>query len=755
METLTKQTFKFADFELDAAKRLLLKQGKVVALNSKTFDLLLTLVENRGRVLSKEDLLNRVWANQFVEENNLSVQISALRKIFGEKKGEHQFIVTVPGKGYKFAADIHNTDDQKELIIENHSFSRIIVEEENGFSNETIINSKTASFEKGAELAAPKRPPVSRLTLALGLTALLLIGGASAWIYQSRNQTGGNPKADALAVSPQLKTRVFTTAGGVPHRVAIAPDGKSLAYVQRFKGLDSIWLGDLETNNSIQITAASDRLHSYLAFAPDGKSLYFTARDDNHLIWTLMRVSIYGGAARDLITGVHSQISFSPDGKQLAFLRKDAETDQNSLVVADAETGRDERILLEPEKPQRFTGRGVSWSPDGKLIVVVGASDEQGKNCEILAVDVAGGTINKIGGKACYGGSNLVWLPDGSGIILTADGVNRNENGQIWLVSYPSGEARTITNDTLNYGDFSLSVSADNRIAVLETRTDPEIWLAENDKAENARQIFEGARSRGEGGLGLDIAPDGKILFVARTGGSRAVWEMNPDGTNQRQLTASNKDSDDVQISATADNRFLVFESNRSGKSEIWRSNRDGSNLTQLTAGGGENSEPTLSPDGLWVIYTAKRDRKSTLWRVSVEGGEPSQITDEETSWASVSPDGKYIACAFGKAVDSATGKRIAVIPFEGGRPVEIFNTAKHGIAYNRLRWSPDGKAIIYKDNVQGLWRHDLDKEKPEAMKGFDDLRVFHFAYSADGKLIYSGGVQMREIVILENFAKQ
>nr|MBA3633288.1 transcriptional regulator [Acidobacteriota bacterium] len=97
METLTVKTFSFGDFELDSAKRLLLKKGQAVSLNSKTFDLLLALVENHGQILSKDELLEKVWANQFVEENNLTVQISALRKIFGEKKGEHQFIVTVPG----------------------------------------------------------------------------------------------------------------------------------------------------------------------------------------------------------------------------------------------------------------------------------------------------------------------------------------------------------------------------------------------------------------------------------------------------------------------------------------------------------------------------------------------------------------------------------------------------------------------------------------------------------------------------------
>ncbi len=106
MKTASEQIFSFEDFELNGAKRTLLKRGEVLSLNSKTFDLLLTLVENHGQILSKNELLDKVWENQFVEENNLTVQISALRKIFGEKKGEHQFIVTIPGKGYKFVAEI-------------------------------------------------------------------------------------------------------------------------------------------------------------------------------------------------------------------------------------------------------------------------------------------------------------------------------------------------------------------------------------------------------------------------------------------------------------------------------------------------------------------------------------------------------------------------------------------------------------------------------------------------------------------------
>lgn len=110
METLITKNILFGDFEIDVAKRRLLKGAEIVGLNSKTFDLLLTLAENHGQILSKDELLDKVWAGQFVEENNLTVHISALRKIFGEKKGEPQFILTVPGKGYKFIADVQSNN---------------------------------------------------------------------------------------------------------------------------------------------------------------------------------------------------------------------------------------------------------------------------------------------------------------------------------------------------------------------------------------------------------------------------------------------------------------------------------------------------------------------------------------------------------------------------------------------------------------------------------------------------------------------
>src|SRR4029453_1733406 len=101
-------TYIFSEFCIDPARRLLTRDGEQIDLSPKAFDLLLALVESRGRILSKDELLNKVWDGQFVEENNLAVQVSTLRKVFGETTHDHRFIVTVPGKGYKFVGEIGN-----------------------------------------------------------------------------------------------------------------------------------------------------------------------------------------------------------------------------------------------------------------------------------------------------------------------------------------------------------------------------------------------------------------------------------------------------------------------------------------------------------------------------------------------------------------------------------------------------------------------------------------------------------------------
>src|SRR5215208_7930243 len=110
MTEQTQAVFEFDAFRVDAGKRLLWRGDQTVPLPPKVFDTLLVLVENGGRVVEKEELMCAVWPDTAVEENNLTQNVSAIRKALGERRDEHRFVVTVPGRGYSFVAEVRRLE---------------------------------------------------------------------------------------------------------------------------------------------------------------------------------------------------------------------------------------------------------------------------------------------------------------------------------------------------------------------------------------------------------------------------------------------------------------------------------------------------------------------------------------------------------------------------------------------------------------------------------------------------------------------
>src|SRR6267142_3550174 len=98
--------YEFGRFRLDAAERVLLRDSEFVTLTPKVFDILLALVERGGHIVEKDDLMKRVWPDTFVEEGNLTQNVSLLRKALGENPGSPQFIETVARRGYRFVAEV-------------------------------------------------------------------------------------------------------------------------------------------------------------------------------------------------------------------------------------------------------------------------------------------------------------------------------------------------------------------------------------------------------------------------------------------------------------------------------------------------------------------------------------------------------------------------------------------------------------------------------------------------------------------------
>jgi len=188
--------FAFDEFEVDPTRRLLLKDDITVPLKPKAFDLLLVLIESAGEVLSKKELFDLIWSEQFVEENNLTVHIAALRKALGEKKSDHRFIVTVPGHGYKFVADVQTRT------------------KENGFDRQYPAENNTEPLKSADRFAgAPAiwRDRIGKryfrnLTIVTVIVAAVIVAG----IYLGSTY-GDRASSDSIAVLP------FVNASGDPN----------------------------------------------------------------------------------------------------------------------------------------------------------------------------------------------------------------------------------------------------------------------------------------------------------------------------------------------------------------------------------------------------------------------------------------------------------------------------------------------------------------------------------------------------------
>ncbi|MCD9186407.1 MAG: alpha/beta fold hydrolase [Pyrinomonadaceae bacterium] len=130
MKEVPGQIYKFGKFTVDAAERLLFDGKQTISLTPKAFDTLLLLIENGGHVLSKEEIMEKVWADSFVEENNLAQNISALRRALGEGVDGAKFIETVSKRGYRFIAPVETGEAEKNSIIIEKIHATVVIEEE-------------------------------------------------------------------------------------------------------------------------------------------------------------------------------------------------------------------------------------------------------------------------------------------------------------------------------------------------------------------------------------------------------------------------------------------------------------------------------------------------------------------------------------------------------------------------------------------------------------------------------------------------
>src|ERR1700746_2168301 len=134
-----KHLYEFGAFRVDPEKELLLRGSETVPLTPKTFQILLVLVRHSNELVLKDDLMKMVWPDTFVEEANLSRNIFLLRKALGESPQDHQYIVTVPGRGYRFAEDVHLVPERElGILVASHSRLQVEVSEDRNWQRIAI-----------------------------------------------------------------------------------------------------------------------------------------------------------------------------------------------------------------------------------------------------------------------------------------------------------------------------------------------------------------------------------------------------------------------------------------------------------------------------------------------------------------------------------------------------------------------------------------------------------------------------------------
>ena len=197
-----------------------------------------------------------------------------------------------------------------------------------------------------------------------------------------------------------------------------------------------------------------------LNFSPDGNYIYFRrteSEDSNYMV--LYRSPVLGGTPSPIVRDIDSDISFSPDGKRVAFLRDNSPNiGKYRLLITDLGSG-EEKVLIDAPLTTNFAN--LSWSPDGKTIIT---DQSQGAQHGLFAIDTTSGVLKPLLLADDRIFHHPVWLPDGSGVLVTYGFNNNADRVQIGFVSYPKGEFHTVTNDTNSYQ--GLSISADGKALV-------------------------------------------------------------------------------------------------------------------------------------------------------------------------------------------------------------------------------------------------------------------------------------------------
>lgn len=689
--------FRFGDFELIPAERFFRKNGENVRLPPRALEALILLVESQGKIVTKEDLIQRLWPESFVEENNLSQAISTLRKVLGTHEDGKSFIETVPKTGYRFAAQVTAVSAESEQI---------------------------AAMDP--QIRTSRRKFGSSWTLVFAAIVLLLLVVA-AIIGVSRYRTVMSDPGSAKDAPKRLTSNIeneqvagwtndgrilFTrrTAQNIPETLVISPDG-----------------GDAVKATNLQDVSR---------FVPsaDGSKIVFWKYSDNGAAAYLSNAD---GTAAAKLPFAPENIAWAPDGSKFAF-QASALGEKKLASTEVLVFGLKDQQVTEITSNAAFDG-DPGWSPDGGTIVF--ASDRDG-NYEIYSMKADGSEVRRLtnnpghdsfpkfspDGTLISFNSNFeaettdIYLirTDGSGLIrlVSSKGNDLSRNG--WS---PDGTKFAYNSDVEGNDDiFVIDVDPFRPALVLEMPNaelqtpaySPDgrkiVFTAEFPDKHSELRVFDKASGRSDVIVKTSSpknypqwSPDGNwIAFGQEVNGRWDVFKVRPDGSELTNLT-NDPASDSVPV-WSPDSAAIYFRSNRNAESdtaEIFKMNADGSNLTLLPIRKGKVGWPTMSLKGNELVFAADRETnalsKFDIYAMDLATGVERCVVsrlDNDTQ-PSVSPDGKRVAFVSIGDGDS----EIYIVNADGTMPLRLTrNSAKD--LFPSL--SADASAVLFTSNRSG-----------------------------------------------------
>lgn len=697
---------------LDPQERILFADGQPVHLTDKVFDTLLLLVENNGRLLTKDEMMAVLWEESFVEESNLVKNISRLRKILHTEDVE--LIETLPKHGYRFLADVKEIDGEINLLVQRNLRVKITVEDDTETRGH---GEKEKLLQLEQQISA-----FSRLRVAIslgGLTVLLVsVLGFYFWKREKpivKNETGAirltdNPKNDSHPRWTNDGRIRFLQTGSdrQTESVLMNADGTNQTEVKDFNDLDyGFWSPD---GTKVIFAKPNDKTAFYLANA-DGK----------HEI----TLPFFGG-----------NFDWSPDSKKIAYQKKVGENDAE-LFVFSLETRNSENITNNPS-----FDADPSFSPDGRQIVFASLRDG---NAEIYVQNSDGSDVRRLTNHPAWD-SHPFFSPDGTHIVFPSN--RDNESSDLYLMRADGSDVRRLTdwqaNETVEPGCWSpdgtkIVFSSDQHgsddVFVINAEIyRPQLVLADETSnlqfptlSPDGRQIVYQAEMPDKSGElriydseskqfrvlikteNADIAPvfspDGtRIAFQNRIKGNTEIFLIKKDGSGIQNLT--NNPARDVSPAFSPDGKQIAFAGNREGDFAIFQlyaMNTDGSNQHKIhnsqTMGGGSLA---WSPDGSQIVFTSDKEEgrigNYELFMIKLNAGEPEKrltFRRRLDSQPSFSPDGTRIAF-----VSNTDGNSEIYVQNSDG--TGLLRLTRNEAEDTTPQFSKDGKTIIFSSNREG-----------------------------------------------------